>query len=75
MWMAVPWDGTPLLDIKPYIPQFDDRPVSECAVAELLLSWIEWVEFEVQGIPDLLEGLSRLKGALMAAATSAVGRW
>ncbi len=39
------------------------------------LSAIHWVEVEVQGIPDLLEGLSRLKGALMAAATSAVGEW
>ncbi len=39
------------------------------------LSAIHWVEFEVQGVDDLLEGLSRLKGALMAAATSAVGEW
>ncbi len=39
------------------------------------LSAIHWVEVEVQGIPDLLEGLARLKGALMAAATSAVGEW
>ena len=39
------------------------------------LSAIHWVEVEVQGIPDLLEGLARLKGALMAVATSAVGKW
>ena len=43
--------------------------------AELLMSWMHWVEMEVQGYDDLLEGLSRLKGALMAAATSAVGVW
>ncbi len=41
----------------------------------LLLTWIEWVEVEVQGYDDLLEGLARLKGALMAAATPAVGEW
>ncbi len=39
------------------------------------LSAIHWVEVEVQEVPDLLEGLARLKGALMAAATSAVGEW
>ena len=39
------------------------------------MSAIHWVEVEVQGFDDLLEGLSRLKGALMAAATSAVGEW
>ncbi len=43
--------------------------------AELLMSWLEWVEMEVQGYEDLLEWLSRLKGALMAAATAAVGEW
>jgi len=39
------------------------------------LSWMHWVEVEVQGFDDLLEGLARLKGALMAAATPAVGMW
>ena len=39
------------------------------------LSAIHWVEVEVQGVPDLLEGLARLKGALMAATTPAVGEW
>ena len=39
------------------------------------LSAIHWGEVEVQGIPDLLEGLARLKGALMAVGTSAVGEW
>ena len=33
--------------------------------AELLLSW---VEVEVRGVPDLLEGLCRLRGAVMKAA-------
>ena len=39
------------------------------------LSWMHWVEVEVQGYEDLLEGLSRLKGALMAVGASEVGRW
>ena len=45
------------------------------AAAQGFLSWIHWVEVEAAGLPDLLEGLARLKGALMAAATSAVGEW
>ena len=36
--------------------------------AELLLSWFEWVEMEVRGFPDLLEGICRLRGAVMKAA-------
>ncbi len=43
------------------------------AAAQGFLSWIHWVEVEVQGYEELLEGLSRLKGGLMADATSAVG--
>ena len=39
------------------------------------LSAMHWVEVEVQGLPDLLEGLSRLKGALMAVGASGIGRW
>ena len=39
------------------------------------LSAMHWVEVEVQGFDDLLEGLSRLKGALMAVGASEVGRW
>ena len=39
------------------------------------LSWMHWVEFEVQGFPDLLEGLARLKGALMAVGASGIGEW
>ena len=30
------------------------------------LSMMHWVEAEVRGFPDLLEGLGRLKGAVMA---------
>ena len=39
------------------------------------LSAMNWVEDEVRGFPDLLEGLARLKGALMAVGASRVGRW
>ena len=39
------------------------------------LSAIHWVEVEAQGFDDLLEGLARLKGALMAVGTAAVGEW
>ena len=35
--------------------------------AEVLLSWFEWVEVEARGFPDLLEGLARLRGAVMKA--------
>ncbi len=34
----------------------------------LLLTWIAWVEVEVWGFPVLLEGLCRLRGAVMTAA-------
>jgi len=36
----------------------------------LLLSWFEWVEMEVRGVPRLLEGLCRLRVAVMKAAVS-----
>jgi len=36
--------------------------------AELLMSWFEWVEVEAQGVDDLVEGLHRLRGAVMKAA-------
>jgi hypothetical protein len=42
--------------------------------AELLLSWFEWVELEARGEPRLLEGLDRLRGAVMKAAACAAGR-
>ncbi len=38
------------------------------------LSWMHWVEVEVQGMDDLLEGLSRLKGALMAVGAAVEGK-
>jgi hypothetical protein len=38
----------------------------------LLLTWIEWVEVEVQGIDHFVEELHRLRGAVMVAA---VGEW
>jgi hypothetical protein len=42
--------------------------------AEVLLSILEWVEVEVRGFPDLLEGLRRLRGAVMKAAACGAGR-
>jgi hypothetical protein len=41
--------------------------------AGALLSWLRWVEAEVRGFPDLVEGLLGLRGAVMAAA--AAGEW
>ena len=38
--------------------------------AGLVLSWLEFVEREARGCPDLLEGLARLRGAVMKAATA-----
>ena len=37
------------------------------------LSAMHWVEDEVRGFPDLLEELSRLKGALMAVGAAVEG--
>ena len=42
--------------------------VSDDGMARLLLSWIDWVEVEVQGVPDLVEELRMLRGAVMVAA-------
>ena len=39
------------------------------------LSTVHWVEAEVRGFPDLLEGLGRLKGALMAVGAAVEGEW
>ena len=39
-------DGTPLLDIKPYIPEFDDRPHPR----------IGWLEGKVSGAPGAKGG-------------------
>ena len=38
--------------------------------AGLMLSWLEWVEVEARGCPELLEGIGRLRGAVMKAATA-----
>ena len=40
-----------------------------------LLSWLEWVELEVQGLDELVEDLRRLRGAVMSVAASMVCRW
>lgn len=37
------------------------------------LSWMHWVEQEVRRLPDLLEGLGLLKGAMMAVAVAEIG--
>jgi hypothetical protein len=37
------------------------------AGVEGLLSWLEWVEVEARGFDDLVEGLQRLRGAVMVA--------
>ena len=47
---------------------------AEAATAGLL-SWLEWVEVELQGFDDLVEDLRRLRGAVMSVAASMVGRW
>ena len=41
----------------------------------LLLTWFEWVESEVGGFPDLVEGLHRLSGQVMALGAEWAGRW
>ena len=43
------------------------------AAAAVLLSIIEWVEVEVQGFDDLIEGLQRLHGAVMTAGAAGQG--
>ncbi len=45
----------------------------EAGMTELLLTWIEWVEGEVRGLPDLLEEMCRLRGAVMVACAASVG--
>ena len=46
----------------------EDTGMMDRGEAELMLSWFEWVEVEVLGSPMLLEGLCRLRGAVMKAA-------
>ena len=48
----------------------EDTGIMERGEAELLLSWFEWVEMEVRGVPRVLEGLCRLRGAVMKAAAA-----
>ncbi len=45
----------------------------EAGMAELLLTWIEWVEVEMRGIDHFVEELHRLRGVVMVAAV--VGEW
>jgi hypothetical protein len=46
--------------------------VSE-GMAELLLTWIDWVEVEVRGFPEMVERLERLRGAVMVARVAGRG--
>ena len=49
----------------------DDVPEGlEAGMVELLLTWLEWVEVELQGFDDLVEELHRLRGAVMVAAVA-----
>ena len=46
----------------------------EAGMAELLLTWLEWVEVEIQGVDDgLVEELERLRGAVMLAGLAGGG--
>ncbi len=45
----------------------EDTGMMDRAETELMLSILEWVEVEAQGFPDLVEGLCRLRGAVMKA--------
>ncbi len=46
----------------------EDTGMMDREETEVMLSILEWVEVEAQGVDDLLEGLSRLRGAVMKAA-------
>ena len=49
----------------------DDVPEGlEAGMVEVLLTWLEWVEVELQGFDDLVEELHRLRGAVMVAAVA-----
>jgi hypothetical protein len=47
---------------------------AEAAVG-LLLTWLEWVEVEVGRFPDLVDSLHLLRGAVMTAGSSVLGRY
>ena len=59
--------GAFVVDLLEETGRFDRRE------AELLLSWFEWVEMEARGFPRLVEGLCRLRGAVMKAAVAYSG--
>ena len=46
----------------------EDTGMMDGGEAEILMSIFAWVEVEAQGDDDLVEGLSRLRGAVMKAA-------
>ncbi len=49
----------------------DDVPERlEAGMVEVLLTWLEWVEVELQGFEDLVEELHGLRGAVMVAAVA-----
>jgi hypothetical protein len=64
---GAPVSGEFVIDLREDTERFDRGEM------ELLLTWIEWVEVEVRGFPDLMEELNRLRGAVMVAALAAVG--
>jgi len=43
-----------------FVDLLEDTGRMDRGEAELLLSWVEWVEVEARGVPALLEGLCRL---------------
>jgi len=67
-------------DVMPayVLEELDEEFVKFGGAAEAVsgfLSAMHWVEEEVRGFPDLLEGLGRLKGALMAVGAAVEGKW
>ncbi len=67
-------EGTPVPARVPgafVVDLLEDTGRFDRGEAELLLSWFEWVEIEVRGAPRLLDGLQRLRGAVMKAAVGA----
>ena len=78
---CVPGDFTVRIgDVMPayVLEELDEEFRKFGGVAEAVsgfLSAMHWVEAEVWGFPDLLEGLARLKGALMAVGAAVEGKW
>ena len=79
--VCVPGDFTVRIgDVMPayVLEELDEEFAKFGGVAEAVsgfLSAMHWVEAEVRGFPDLLEGLGRLKGALMAVGAAVEGKW